>query len=200
MLCALTQSQGNQREPSKNNMATGISTKTQNQNSAAALKEAFGYKNALQAPRMVKVVVSTGTGKVKDKKKLELIVDRLARITGQKSAPRGAKKSIATFKVRKGDTIGYQVTLRGARMFAFLDKVVHIALPRSRDFRGISPKTIDAMGNMTIGIKEHTIFPETSDENLSDVFGLAITLVSTAQTKKEADAFYRHLGVPLQEA
>jgi len=180
-------------------MATGISTRTQNATSFDSLKEVFGYKNKMQAPKLVKVVISTGTGKVKDKKKVELIQDRIARITGQKTSPRGAKKSIATFKVRQGDTVGYQVTLRGARMFDFMDKLVHIALPRSRDFRGISPKVIDAMGNMTIGLKEHTIFPEASDENLSDVFGLAITIVSTAKGKKEADAFYRHLGVPLQE-
>ncbi|MBU6310666.1 50S ribosomal protein L5 [Patescibacteria group bacterium] len=181
-------------------MATGISTRSQNAASYKALKDAFGYTNAMQAPKLMKVVVSTGTGKIKDKKKVELIQDRLARITGQKTAARGAKKSIASFKVRQGDVVGYQVTLRGARMFDFLDKLVHIALPRSRDFRGISPKVIDAMGNMTIGLKEHTIFPEASDENLSDVFGLSITLVSTARTKKEAEAFYRHLGVPLQEA
>lgn len=181
-------------------MATGISTRTQNATSFDTLKEVFGYKNKMQAPKLVKVVISTGTGKVKDKKKVELIQDRIARITGQKTSPRGAKKSIATFKVRQGDTVGYQVTLRGARMFDFMDKLVHIALPRSRDFRGISPKVIDAMGNMTIGLKEHTIFPEASDENLSDVFGLAITIVSTAKGKKEADAFYRHLGVPLQES
>lgn len=181
-------------------MATGISTRTQNATSFDSLKEVFGYKNKMQAPKLVKVVISTGTGKVKDKKKVELIQDRIARITGQKTSPRGAKKSIATFKVRQGDTVGYQVTLRGARMFDFMDKLVHIALPRSRDFRGISPKVIDAMGNMTIGLKEHTIFPEASDENLSDVFGLAITIVSTAKGKKEAEAFYRHLGVPLQEA
>lgn len=180
-------------------MATGISTRTQNATSFDALKGTFGYTNKMQAPKLTKVVVSTGTGKIKDKKKIELIQDRLARITGQKSAPRGAKKSIASFKVRQGDVIGFQVTLRGARMFDFLDKLVHIALPRSRDFRGISPKVIDAMGNMSIGLKEHTIFPEASDENLSDVFGLAVTLVSTAKNKKEADAFYRHLGVPLQE-
>lgn len=180
-------------------MATGISTRIQNASSYETLKGTFGYKNKLQAPKLVKVVIATGTGKIKDKKKIELIQDRLAKLTGQKSAPRGAKKSIATFKVRQGDIIGYQITLRGARMFDFLDKLVHIALPRSRDFRGISPKVIDAMGNMSIGLKEHTIFPETSDENLSDVFGLAITIVSTAKDKKEAEAFYRHLGVPLQE-
>lgn len=181
-------------------MAQGTSTRNEDKTSYEALKAQFSYTNKLQAPRLVKVVIATGTGKIKDKKKLELIQDRIAKITGQKSAPRPAKKSIATFKLRKGDIIGYQVTLRGARMYAFLDKLIHIALPRSRDFRGISPKVIDAMGNMSIGIKEHTIFPETSDENLSDVFGFAVTLVSTAKNKKEAEAFFRHLGVPLQEA
>ena len=134
-------------------MATGTSTRTQNATSFDALKTGFGYINKLQAPKLVKIVVSTGTGKIKDKKKVELIQDRLALITGQKSAPRGAKKSIATFKIRQGDIIGFQITLRGARMFDFLDKLVHIALPRSRDFRGLSPKTIDAMGNMTVGLK-----------------------------------------------
>jgi large subunit ribosomal protein L5 len=181
-------------------MSQGISSRTQDQSSFETLKGTFDYKNRMQAPKLVKVVISTGTGKIKDKKKVELIQDRIARITGQKSAARGAKKSIATFKLRKGDVVGYQVTLRGARMYDFLDKLNHIALPRSRDFRGISVKSIDAMGNITIGLKEHTIFPETSDENLSDVFGIAITIVSTAKNKKEAEAFYRHIGVPLQEA
>jgi large subunit ribosomal protein L5 len=181
-------------------MATGISTRTLNSSSFETLKGVFHYTNKLQAPKLIKVVISTGTGKIKDKKKIEVIQDRIARITGQKSSPRGAKKSIATFKLRQGDVIGYQVTLRGARMFDFLDKVIHIALPRSRDFRGINAKVIDDMGNMTIGLKENTIFPESSDENLADVFGLAITIVSTAKNKKEAEAFYRHLGVPLQEA
>lgn len=181
-------------------MSQGISSRTQDQSSFETLKDTFSYKNRMQAPRLVKVVISTGTGKIKDKKKVELIQDRIARITGQKSAARGAKKSIATFKLRKGDVVGYQVTLRGARMYDFLDKLNHIALPRSRDFRGISVKSIDAMGNITIGLKEHTIFPETSDENLSDVFGIAITIVSSAKSKKEADAFYRHIGIPLQEA
>jgi len=163
-----------------------------------ALKGDFGYKNIMQAPRVLKVVVGTGVGKVnKDKKRLELVIDRLARITGQAPAPRLAKKAIANFKSRAGDTIGYQITLRGARMQAFLDKLIHIALPRTRDFRGLSPKAIDDMGNITIGIKEHTIFPETSDEDLKDVFGLAITVVTSAKSKAEAEAFFRHLGLPL---
>jgi large subunit ribosomal protein L5 len=171
----------------------------QEKNAFESLKGEFGYKNALQAPRLMKVVISSGTGKVKDKKKIEVIENRLAKITGQKAAPRGAKKSIASFKVRQGDVVGYQVTLRGARMYDFLDKLVHIALPRTRDFRGLTPKAIDSLGNITIGIKENTIFPECQDEDLKDVFGFAITIVTTAKGKKEAESFFRHLGVPLQE-
>jgi large subunit ribosomal protein L5 len=163
-----------------------------------ALKGEFKYKNRLQAPRLQKVIISTGVGKIKDKNKIEVIQDRLAKITGQKAAARGAKKSIATFKVRQGDVVGYQVTLRGARMYDFLDKLIHIAFPRTRDFRGISAKGIDSLGNMTVGIKEHTIFPETSDEDLKDVFGLAVTVVTSAKGKKEAEAFFRHLKFPLQ--
>lgn len=164
-----------------------------------ALKSEFGYTNVQQTPKLVKVVISTGVGKVnKDKNKIEVIEDRLARITGQKAAKRGAKKSIATFKVRQGDVVGYQVTLRGARMYDFVDKLIHIALPRTRDFRGLNAKAIDTLGNMTLGIKEHTIFPETSDEDLRDVFGFAVTVVSSAKNKKEAEAFFRHLGFPLQ--
>lgn len=163
-----------------------------------AMKAEFGYKNRLQTPRLQKVVISTGVGKIKDKAKIAVIEDRLAKITGQKSAARGAKKSIATFKVRQGDVVGYQVTLRGARMYDFMDKLIHIALPRTRDFRGVSAKGIDSLGNMTVGIKEHTIFPETSDEDLKDVFGLAVTIVTSAKSKKEAEAFFRHLKFPLQ--
>lgn len=163
------------------------------------LKGDFGYTNVMETPKVEKVVLSTGIGKIQDKNKITLIQDRLARIAGQKAAPRAAKKSIATFKLREGDTVGYQVTLRGKRMRDFMDKLVHVALPRTRDFQGISPKAIDQMGNITIGLKEHTVFPETSDEDLRDVFGLSITIVTTAKNKKEAEAFLRHLGLPLQE-
>lgn len=172
-------------------------TKQRQQTSYAALADTFGYTSAMQGPRIMKVVVSTGVGKKRDKKQIELIENRLAKITGQKSAARAAKQSIASFKVREGDTVGLQVTLRGARMYDFLDKLVHIALPRTRDFRGLSPKAIDEMGNITIGIKENTIFPETSDEDLKDVFGFAVTVVTTAPNKAEAEAFFRHLGFPL---
>ncbi|MBX2866423.1 50S ribosomal protein L5 [Candidatus Kaiserbacteria bacterium] len=164
-----------------------------------ALKGTFSYKNVMQAPRITKVVVSTGTGKIDDKKKIELMQDRLAKITGQKPSPRPAKQSIATFKLREGDIIGYQVTLRGERMNDFLDKLIHVALPNTRDFRGLKVTAIDEMGNYTLGIKEHTIFPETSDEEIRDVFGFAITLVTTAKTKEEAEALLRHVGLPLQK-
>lgn len=164
-----------------------------------ALKGEFGYTNVMQAPKLVKTIVSIGVGKVSDKNRRIMIQDRLSRITGQKLASRGAKKSIASFKSRQGDVIGFQATLRGARMNHFLDKLIHIALPRTRDFRGIPVTAIDDMGNITIGLKEHTIFPETSDEDVRDVFGFAITIVTTAKSKKEAEAFLRHIGFPLQE-
>ncbi len=163
------------------------------------LKGDFGYKNVMSAPKVEKVVISTGTGKIKDKNKIKVIEDRLARITGQKAAPRPAKKSIASFKLREGDVVGYQTTLRGEQMYNFLDKLIHVALPRTRDFRGIKTTAIDEMGNLTIGIKEHTIFPETADEDLKDVFGFAITIVSSAKNKEEARAFFTHLGVPFKK-
>ena len=170
------------------------------QHTFAALKDAHGYKNVMQAPRVVKIIVSTGVGKFnKDKKRIELIVDRLSRITGQAPAARSAKKSIANFKSRVGDIVGYQVTLRGARMQSFLDKLIHIVFPRMKDFRGLKQSAIDEMGNITIGMKEHIVFPETSDEESKDIFGLAVTITTTAKNKKEAEAFFRHLGLPLQE-
>jgi large subunit ribosomal protein L5 len=162
------------------------------------LKGTFGYKNPMQAPRLLKVVVSTGIGSTKDKKKIELVADRLAKITGQKPALRGAKKSIASFKVRMGDPVGYQITLRGKRMTDFLDRLIHIALPRTKDFRGINRTAADEMGNYTLGIREHTIFPETSDEDLKDVFGVAATIVTSSTDKVQTIAFLEHLGFPFK--
>ena len=162
-----------------------------------ALKDKLGYTNPMQAPRLVKVVVSAGVGSFKDKKRFAVVEDRLAKITGQKAAPRPAKKSVASYKTRQGDTIGYQVTLRGPRLYGFLDKLLNSALPRTKDFRGIPATAVDEQGNVTLGIREHTIFPETSDEDLKDVFGLAITVVTSAKNKKEAEAYLRHLGLPL---
>jgi len=178
-----------------------IGIKEKEQKTFEALKEQFGYTNKLAAPKIVKVVVSSGTGKASrtDKKRNDFIAGRLAKITGQKPMPRGAKKSIASFNVREGDPVGFAVNLHGERMYGFLDKVLNIALPRTRDFRGLSYDAVDDMGNYTIGIKEHIVFPETSDEELKDVFGLAITIVTTAKTIEEARAFFEHLGFPFKK-
>ncbi|MDB5187584.1 MAG: ribosomal protein large subunit ribosomal protein [Candidatus Kaiserbacteria bacterium] len=164
-----------------------------------ALKGDLGITNIMQTPKLTKIVVTTGLGSLRDKKKEELIVDRLTRITGQKPVKRVAKKSIANFKVRTGDVMGYQVTLRGARMQSFFDKMVHVVFPRIKDFRGIKPSSIDEMGNISTGLKEHTVFPETSDEDARDVFGLAVNIGTSAKNSKDAEAFLRHMGVPLQK-
>jgi large subunit ribosomal protein L5 len=174
-------------------------TNTRIKSAYTALKGEFGYKNVMQSPKIEKVVISVGTGRVQDKAKIALIQDRLAQITGQKAAPRPAKQSIASFKLREGDIIGYQVTLRGARMLHFLDKLIHLALPRTRDFHGLKVTAIDEMGNYTLGIKEHTIFPECGDEEIKDVFSLAVTIVTTSNNKKESEALLRHIGLPLKK-
>ena len=162
------------------------------------LMKELKLKNALAVPRLEKIIISVGTGSMKDKKKFDVVTDRLAKITGQKPKKTTAKQSIATFKLRAGDVSGVMVTLRGARMYDFLDRLIHVAIPRERDFRGLRVSSIDEMGNLSIGFKEHTIFPETSDEDLKDVFGMAITIVTTAKNKKEAEAFFRFLGIPLR--
>ncbi len=182
-------------------MAKELTIRDKEKSAFEKLKAEFGYKNLMAAPRMVKIVVNsgTGTGVKKDKNKNESIGERLAKITGQKAALRGAKKSIAAFKVRQGDPIGLVVTMRGGRMYAFLEKLINVAIPRTKDFRGISPRTVDNIGNVTFGIKEHTIFPETADEDIKDVFGMAITLVSTAKTRKEGLAFFTLLGIPFKK-
>lgn len=164
------------------------------------MKNEFGYTSKLAAPRLVKVVVSATTGRAKDKNRNEMLMNRIAKITGQKPALRAAKKSIAAFKVREGDKIGVAVTLRGARMLGFLDKFFNVAVPRMRDFRGFDKKGIDEIGNITIGIKEQTIFPETADEEVKDLFGMAVTIVTTAKGKKEAERFFEVIGIPFKKA
>lgn len=166
-----------------------------------ALSSEFHYKNVMAAPRTKKIVLNVGTGTAmkKDKNKNVAISERLAKITGQKGALRGAKQSISSFKVRQGDPIGVVTTLRGKRMFAFLEKLINVALPRTKDFRGIKRSAVDDLGNLTIGIKEHTIFPETADEDIRDVFGMSITVVSSAKNKKEGTAFFELIGVPFKK-
>lgn len=163
------------------------------------LKKELGIKNDQALPRVLKVVINSGVGKAKDKKRNELIADRLSKITGQKASFRGAKQSIASFKSRQGDVVGVAVTLRGARMWGFLDKLVNVAIPRMRDFKGLNPKSIDEIGNFTLGLKENVIFPETTDEDLRDVFGFSISVVTTAKTKEQALALLTHLGFPFKK-
>lgn len=166
-----------------------------------ALKGQFGYTNRLASPRIQKVVVSVGTGSgmKKDRNKNDFVIDRLTKIVGQKPSVKAAKQSIASFKIRQGDPVGVVVTLRGERMWSFLDKLVHVALPRTKDFRGITRSSAGELGNMTVGIREHTIFPETSDEEISNVFGIAATIVTTAKTRPEGLAFFEYLGFPLKK-
>lgn len=165
-----------------------------------AMKKSSGLANAMQAPKITKVVVSAGVGSFKDKKKIELAGDRIAKITGQKPVLKGAKKSIASYKSREGDPMGYQVTLRGERMWHFLEKLVHIALPRTKDFRGLPNTSADGMGGYSIGVKEHSIFPETTDEELKDVFGLGVTVVTNMKKKEDTRKFLELLGFPIKKA
>ncbi len=166
-----------------------------------AMKSVFGYKNPLAAPHLMKVVIASGTGTLlkKDKHKNDFIIERLAKITGQRAVTKRAKKSIAQFKLRQGDPVGVMVTIRGARMYGFLDKYFNVALPRTKDFRGVDAKIVDSMGNATIAVKEHTIFPETADEELKDVFGFAMTIVTSAKTKEEAKMFLELIGIPFKK-
>ncbi len=177
-----------------------ITLKEKGASAYATLKGTYGYKNLLQAPRITKVILSATTGSIKDPKKKELVGDRLTKIAGQKATPTAAKKSVASFKVRQGDTVGWQVTLRGERMWSFLEKLVNVALPRTRDFRGIEVKSIDNIGNYTLGFKEHTVFPETADEELKDVFGFAAAIVTTSKKKDETKALLEHLGFLFKKA
>ena len=158
------------------------------------LKKDFKYTNKFQAPRIQKVIVSSTIGSIKDAKKKELMLDRLTKIVGQKPVTTTAKQSIATFKLRAGDPSGYKVTLRGEKMWSFLEKVVNVGFPRTKDFRGIASTGVDPMGNFSFGIKEHTVFPETSDENIQDVFSLGVTLVTSSKQVKETKAFLDTLG------
>ncbi len=176
-----------------------ISLKEKQNKAYESLKEKMGLKNKMQTPKVLKVVLSSGTGSFKDKNKNKVVEDRLTKISGQKVMLKVAKKSVATFKVREGDPVGYQVTLRGQRMFDFLNKLVYIAFPRTKDFRGLSAHAIDNMGNFTIGIKENSVFPESSDEELKDVFGLAVTVVTNIKDKAGAKMFLEYLGFPFKK-
>ena len=165
-----------------------------------ALQKEFGYKNVMAVPRIEKVVVNMGLGEATANAKLiDTGADEVARITGQKPVTRRAKKSIAAFKVRKGMPIATMVTLRGERMWEFLDRLMNIALPRVRDFKGVSPRGFDGRGNFTLGVKEQIIFPEIDYDRIESIKGLNVSIVTTAKTDAEGRALLAHLGVPFRQ-
>jgi len=159
----------------------------------------FGYKNPMQVPRLVKIVINMGLGEATQNIKiLDAAMEELALITGQKPIIRRARKSIAAFKLRAGMPIGCKVTLRRTRMYDFFDKLVHFALPRVRDFKGVSDKSFDGRGNYTLGIREHIIFPEINYDKIDKVKGMNITFVTTAKTDEEGKALLEKLGMPFR--
>ncbi|MDI3529735.1 MAG: large subunit ribosomal protein [Thermoanaerobacter sp.] len=162
-----------------------------------ALMERFGYKNIMQVPKVEKVVINIGVGEAKENPKaLEAAVDDLTMIAGQKPVITRAKRSIANFKIRKGMPIGVKVTLRGERMYEFMDKLFNIALPRVRDFKGVSPNSFDGRGNYALGIKEQLIFPEIDYDKIDKIRGMDIIIVTTAKTDEEAKGLLELLGMP----
>ncbi|KAA9108507.1 50S ribosomal protein L5 [Microbacterium rhizomatis] len=164
-----------------------------------ALQEEFGYANVMQTPGLVKVVVNTGVGEAaRDGKVIDGAVDDLTKITGQKPIVTKARKSIAQFKLREGQPIGAHVTLRGDRAWEFIDRLVSLALPRIRDFRGLSPKQFDGHGNYTFGLQEQSVFHEIDQDKIDRVRGFDITVVTTATTDAEGRALLRHLGFPFR--
>ena len=167
---------------------------------APALLRRFGYRNLMQVPRLSKIVVSMGVGAAtQDPKVLDSAMEDLAVITGQRPIITRSKRSIAAFKVRQGNPVGCVVTLRGDRMYEFLDRLVTSALPRIRDFRGLPPEAVDGRGNYSLGLREQTVFPEINLDNVTRVQGMNITIATTARTDEEALALLRELGLPLRE-
>ncbi len=164
-----------------------------------ALMKKFEYKSVMQAPKLEKICINRGVnGAVTDKKLVDIAVEELATITGQKSVPTYSKKDISNFKLRKGMPIGARVTLRGEKMFEFLDRLVSVALPRVRDFKGISDKAFDGRGNYTLGVTEQIIFPEIDIDKVNKITGLDITFVTTASTNEEAYELLKELGMPFK--
>ncbi len=163
------------------------------------LKEKFQYKNVMQVPRVERVVINIGVGEaIQNPKALDGAVNDLTIISGQKPVVTRAKKSIAGFKLREGMAIGCKVTLRGERMYNFLDKLINLSLPRVRDFRGVSPQAFDGRGNYSLGIKEQTIFPEIEYDKIDKIRGLEVVIVTTAKTDEEARELLRHMGMPFR--
>lgn len=166
----------------------------------ASFTEHFGVKNALAVPRVMKAVVNVGIGRdLKDQKKVDEVVESLRVITGQKPVLAKARKAIAGFKIREGQEVGVRVTLHGKRMWEFLDRLVHVALPRVRDFRGIPKSAVDEGGNLNVGIREHLVFPEIVPEKVQHIFSFQVNVVTTAHNKQEGEVLFRTLGFPLQK-
>ena len=166
-----------------------------------ALMKKFAYKTVMQAPKLEKICINRGVnGAVNDKKLVDIAVEELNTITGQKAVPTMSKKDISNFKLRKGMPIGARVTLRGEKMFEFLDRLVSVALPRVRDFKGISDKAFDGRGNYTLGVTEQIIFPEIDIDKVNKITGLDITFVTTADTNEEAYELLKELGMPFKNA
>jgi len=164
-----------------------------------ALKEQFKYENVMRVPRLTKIVVNTSIADaLTDVKLLETAAKEIADITGQRPVLTKARKSIANFKLREGNTIGARVTLRGKMMYEFLNRLVNIALPRVRDFKGVSPKSFDGRGNYTLGLTEQIIFPEINFDKVSNVYGMNITFVTTARTDEEGRALLKNMGMPFR--
>ena len=165
----------------------------------AAMKTEFGYKNDMQIPRLDKIVLNMGVGEaVADSKKIRSAVADLAAISGQKPIETKSRKSIASFKLRDGMTIGAKVTLRRERMYEFIDRLTTIALPRMKDFRGLNGKSFDGRGNFAMGLKEHTVFPEISYDNIETVWGMDIIVCTTARSNEEAKALLTEFGFPFR--
>jgi large subunit ribosomal protein L5 len=186
------------------NMITKLSEKYNTEVIPEMMKK-FGYKNKMAVPKIEKVVVNTGFGRqiagktTEEQKKItDFILEDLSLICGQRAVKTLAKKSIASFKIRQGLPIGAKVTLRGRKMRDFLERLIHLALPRSRDFKGIEPESVDKRGNLTIAIKEHIAFPEILPEKAKNIFGLEITVVTTAKTREEGLELLKLLGFPIK--
>lgn len=165
-----------------------------------AMMERFNYKNVMEVPKLEKIVINMGIGEARENPKvLEAAVNELAQITGQRPVVTKAKKSIANFKVREGMNVGAKVTLRGERMYDFLDKFMNIALPRVRDFRGVSDTSFDGRGNYAIGVKEQLIFPEIEYDKVESIRGMDIIIVTSAKTDEEAKVFLEKMGMPFRK-
>ncbi len=164
------------------------------------LTKEFSYKNTMEVPKLKKIVVSRGVGEaISDKKLIEKAIDELTLITGQKAVPTKSKKDVASFKLRKGMPIGAMVTLRGTKMYEFLDRLITIALPRVRDFNGISNSGFDGRGNYNLGVQEQIIFPEINIDKVNKISGMDISFVTTSETDQEAKSLLTHLGLPFKK-